>query len=195
MSLKQKQLSYWKSYILIAEIALLVYFSLNIISQDGISGMNFTTSIILVSAVFNTFFLVIFSIYDKGSYKRLNKMGKLLAITNFIFTSLVFSNVLNVTTNWIPALISTLFVAGLALQFYIGLGSLSRIKRSWLFKLNSFLIILITFYGIFLFILRIETGFYYTLFYYGVASLFLISLVSNLINIDLKKEIIPEKLV
>ena len=181
-----KKVTYWKTYLILAEIALLVYFALNIVSDQGISGNNFILAIVLTSALFNTFFLVILSIFDNGSYEKLNKIGKILAILNFLYTSLVFSDVINVGANWIPALISTFFVAGLSLQFYIGLGNLHRIKFTWVFRLNSFLIILLTFYGIFLFILKVENGIYHSLLGYGLIFLLILSLASNLFNIGPK---------
>ncbi len=177
-----KILSYWKSLIVLIEILFLIYFSYNIVGPEGISGTNFILTVTFLSAVLNTLYLIIFIIYDEGSYKLLNKVGQGLAIINFIYTSLVFSDTLSVFAHWIPALISSIFVAGLALQYYIGLGSLSRMKYPWLFRANSFLIIIVTFYGIFLLMLRSEQGKYFDIFYYGIVLVFLLSLVSNLIN-------------
>jgi hypothetical protein len=194
MSFLKKQLSYWKTYLVVIEIILLLFFSSKIIGENGVSGSNFIITIALLSALFNTFFFIIFIIYDEDSFKGLNTIGKFLSIINFIYTSLVFTNTLDVGTHWIPALISTLFTAGLAMQFYIGLGSLSRVKRTWLFRLNSFLIIIVSFYGIFLFILQSEQGTFHNLFYYGIVLIFLLSIVSNIINLryrDSKASVTP----
>lgn len=190
MNLLKKQLKNWKFYVVIIEIALLFYFSSNIVQVGGVSGENFILTIVFLSAILNTFFFIIFSIYNEGSYQLFNKTGKVLSLLNFIYTSLAFGNIVAVGTHWIPALISTLFVSGLALQFYIGLGSLKRIKRVWLFRLNSFLIILVTFYGIFLLILKSERGIFHDTFYIGIVLVFLLSLVSNVINFN---QLTPEK--
>ena len=177
-----KLLKYWKSILVSAEIALLIYFSYHIIGPKGISGTNFILTLTFISAILNTLFFIIFIVYSGKTYTLLNKIGKILSVINFIYTSLVFSDTLSVYDHWIPAFVLSLFVAGLALQFYIGLGNLPRINRTWLFRINSFLIIIVTFYGIFLLLLRTEKGQYYETFYYGIVLVFLISLISNLIN-------------
>lgn len=184
-----KLLSYWKSIIVLIEVILLFYFSYNIIGPKGISGTNFVLTITFLSAILNTLYVIIFTVYDEGSYTLLNKVGKILAIVNFIYTSLVFSDTLSVFEHWISALISSIFVAGLALQYFIGLGSLKRIRIPWLFRINSFLIILVTFYGIFLLMLKSEKGGYFDFFYYSIVLVFLISFISNLINFKPKESI------
>lgn len=182
---------YWKTYLVLIEIVLLIYFSYNIVSDGSISGTNFILSLVFTSAIFNTFFFIIFSIYDQGTFSFLNRIGKLLAITNFIYCAFVFSNILSVSSNWIVTLMSSIFVGGLALQYYIGLGNLEKIRWTWLFRINSFLIILLSFYGIFLFLLKAEDGAYYNFFYLGMVIVFILSLASNLFNfqsVKLNKE-------
>lgn len=182
MALLTKLLSYWKTYLVSIEIILMLYFAFHIVGEGGISGNSFILTITFLSAALNTFFLIIFLVFAEGHFKLLNKAGQVLAILNFIYTSLVFSDLLSVTQHWIPAMISSLFVAGLALQFYIGLGSLNRLKFLWLFRINSFLIIILTFYGIFLLLLNTEKGAFFNAFYMGIALVFVLSLISNLIN-------------
>ncbi|MEZ4937041.1 MAG: hypothetical protein R2799_05560 [Crocinitomicaceae bacterium] len=182
MKLLKQVLKYWKTIVISTEIVLMIYFASGIVSNDGVSGTNFISTIVFLSALLNTFFLIIFLQYSDGTFILLNKIGRFLSIINFIYTTMVFSDTLSVSVHWIPAFMSSLFMAGLALQFYIGLGSLSRLKYAWLFRINSFIIILITFYGIFLLLLKTEQGKFFDIFYYGIALVFLLSLISNLIN-------------
>ncbi|MCB0476661.1 MAG: hypothetical protein KDC84_00760 [Crocinitomicaceae bacterium] len=182
MKLLTKLLKYWKTIIVTVEIVAMIYFGFQIVGESGISGSSFIATLVFLSAALNTLFLIVFLMYDEGTYKLLNRIGRLLSIINFIFTTMVFSDTLSVKVYWIPAMISSLFVAGLALQFYIGLGSLTKLKYLWLFRINSFVIILITFYGIFLLMLKTEQGIFFDYFYYGIVAVFLLSFISNLIN-------------
>lgn len=161
---------------------MLTYFGYHIIGPEGISGTNFILTLTFISAILNTLFLIIFIVYEGETYKLLNKIGKGMTLVNFIYTSLAFSDTISVFDHWIPAFVLSLFVAGLALQYFIGLGNIDRINRNWLFRINSFLIIIVTFYGIFLLALRSEKGHFYETFYYGIVAVILLSLISNLIN-------------
>lgn len=183
MSLIAKQKKNWKVYLILIELIFLLFFSNKIVGDNGISGENFILTIVFLSALIHTFFYAILDIYDEDSFKQLNLIAKLLTLVNFIYSSLVFTNILPVENHWILAMISTLLVSGFVLLFFIGLGSLSNIKSNILLKINSFLIIIVTFYGIFLFILQSEKGKFHDVFYYGISIVFLLSLISNITNL------------